>query len=109
MKAKRKSIPLTKSYKRPQGTTHGVSVTMKRKRRRTRTRAAGVGTRRGGQRGRGAAGQLLAAAAGTATKQLMKPLAKKGLQQAAKLSANYAMNRLLRGLYKRKRRAKKAR
>ena len=91
---------------------------MQRKRRRTRTRAAGVGTRRGGggggggarggQRGEGVAGELLAAVSGTAAKQLMKPLAKAGLQQAAKLSANYAMHRLLQGLsYKRKKRRPK--
>ena len=61
---------------------------------------------RGGQRGRGAAGELLAAAVPAAAQQLMKPLAKAGLQQAAKLSANYAMTRLLQGLYKRKTRKK---
>ena len=79
-------------------------------------RAAGVGTQcggggggaRGGQRGEGVAGELLAAVSGTAAKQLMKPLAKAGLQQAAKLSANYAMHRLLQGLsYKRKKRRPK--
>ena len=91
---------------------------MQRKRRRTRTHRPGVGTRRrGGQRGRGAALRqrgrgvataLLGAAAGTAAKQLMKPIAKAGLKQAARLSANYAMHRLLQGLsYKRKKRRPK--
>ena len=90
------------------------------RRRRTRTRAPGVGTwrrQRGGQRGRGAALRqrgrgvataLLGAAAGTAAKELMKPIAKAGLRQAARLSANYAMHRLLQGLsYKRKKRRPK--
>jgi len=89
---------------------------MQRKRR-TRTRAAGVGTRRGGggggsarggQRGEGVAGELLAAVSGTAAKELLKPIAKAGLKQAARLSANYAMTRLLQGLsYKRKKSRRK--
>ena len=56
---------------------------------------------RGRQRGRGAAGQLLAAAAENAATQLIKPLAKRTLQQAAEVSANYAATRFLEGLSKR--------
>ena len=70
----------------------------------TRTRAAGVGTRRprGRQRGRGTAEQLLAAAAAeNAATQLIKPIAKHTLQQAAELSANYAATRFLERLSKR--------
>ena len=85
-----------------------------RRKRRTRTRAAGVGTGRARQRGRGAglrqqrgrgiAGELLGAVAGTTAKQLLPKIAKAGLKQAAKLSANYAMHRLLQGVrYKRRR------
>ena len=77
---------------------------MKLTRGRTRTRAVGVGTRcpRGRQCGRSAA------AAENAVTQLIKPIAKHTLQQAAELSANYAatlfLERLSKRWYKRKQR-----